>query len=137
MNLAIRMVLGLDSRSSMTDGLRSLNWPNMDNLWRLEQITALRRVILTRTPDIIMEILTRYSNRRYMVRADGLRSSWWPRNVHGENAFVHTSVEVYNLLRVGQRAWYDDREHRDMTKSEVRNALKCDLINHFGNDNLH
>ena len=47
MNHAVRMVLQTDSRSSITDGLSYLNWLNMDNLWRLEQITALRRIITT------------------------------------------------------------------------------------------
>ena len=43
MNQAVRMVLNLDSRVSMNDSLRNLNWPNLDNLWHLEQITALSR----------------------------------------------------------------------------------------------
>ena len=137
MNQAIRLVLDLDTRDSMTDGLRTLQWPNMDNLWRLEQITALTRVVKTRVPDIIHEIITRASNRRYYIRADGLRSSWWPHNVHGERAFVNKAVEVYNDLRVGQRTWFDDRERRLMTKSEVRQTLKLELFHHFGNENLH
>ena len=99
--------------------------------------TALMRILKTNVPDLIFEILTRNSNRRYMIRADGLRSSWWPRNVHGENAFVHQSVEVYNMLRVGQRLWFNDRERRAMTKSEVRAELKHDLMAHYGNDNLY
>ena len=137
MNHAVRMVLNTDSRYSITLGLSVLEWPNMDNLWRLEQITALSRICSTKIPELIYEILTRRTHGRYMIRSDGLRSAWWPRNCHGENAFVNKSVEVYNQLRVAQRLWYNDRERRAMTKSEVRKELKRDLVLHFGNDNLY
>ena len=131
------MVLQTDSRSSITDGLSYLNWLNLDNLWRLEQITALRRIISTRVPDLVFSIVTGRTGGRYLIRQDGLRSSWWPKNCHGDNAFVNKSVEWYNALRVSQRVWFDDLERRAMTKTEVRNVLKKDLVNHYANDNLH
>ena len=136
-NTAIRMVLDMDSMDSISDGLATLGWLNMDNLWRLEQISALRRVCTDHVPMMIYEILTRHTQNRYLIRADGLRSSWWPRNTHGEHAFVHLAVDVYNALRVGQRSWFHTRENRMMTKSEVRRELSNDLISHFGNSNLY
>ena len=137
LNHAVRMILGTDARSSITDGLAYLDWLNMDNLWRLEQISAMRRIISTRVPESVFAIVTGRTGGRYMICSDGLRSSWWPRNCHGENAFVNLAVETYNDLRVSQRIWYNDVERRAMTKSEVRAVLKKDLVNHYQNANLH
>ena len=137
LNVAMRMILNLTSRDSMTEAMTTLGWLNADNLWRLEQVTALRRICSTHVPEIIHQILTKNTNRRYLIRSDGLQSSWWPRNTHGENAFVNTSVEVYNQLRIGQRAWFNTLERRMLTKSEVRNEIKGDLVKHYGNINLY
>ena len=108
-----------------------------DNLWRLEQITTVRRIIDTKVPEVIYGIITARTGGRYLVRSDGLRSSWWPRNSHGENAFVDRAVDVFNQLRVSQRIWFNDRENRAMTRSEVRKAILNDLIREFGNQNLY
>ena len=137
MNHAVRLVLGLDDRASISDGLQTLDWLNLDNLWRLEMVTALMRVRTSKVPAIITDILTKHTSNRYLIRADGLRSSWWPRNTYGELAFVHQAVDAYNQLRVGQRTWFHDRERRLMTKTEVRQELKKDLIRHYGNLNRH
>ena len=137
LNHAIRMVMGTDARASMTDGMAYLDWLNLDNMWRLEMITAMRRIISTKIPEDVYSIVTGRTGGRYLIRADGLRSSWWPRNCHGENAFVNLAVETFNDLRVSQRIWYNDLERRAMTKSEVRAVLKRDLVNHYQNANLH
>ena len=121
----------------MTEAMSTLGWLNADNLWRLEQVTALRRICSTHVPEIIHQILTKNTNRRYLIRSDGLQSSWWPRNTQGENAFVNTSIEVYNQLRIGQQAWFNTLERRMLTKSEVRNEIKGDLVKHYGNINLY
>ena len=137
MNHAVRMVLQTDMRSSITMGLSYLSWLNMDNLWRLEQISAMRRIVSTRIPATVYSIVTGRSGGRYMIREDGLRSSWRPRNCHGDNAFVNRSVEWYNALRISQRIWFDDVQRRAMTKTEVRDVLKKDLVDYYANDNLH
>ena len=137
MNHAIRMVLQKDNRYSITEGLSVLEWANMDNLWRLEMITATRRILETRIPDTIYSIFTGRTGGRYLIRSDGVRSSWWPRNTHGDNAFVNRSVEVFNEMRIAQRVWMHDRENRALTKSEVRNTIKHELIRQYGNENLY
>ena len=137
MNHAVRMVLEVDSRYSITSGLISLDWLKMDNLWRLEQIMAMKRICQDKIPELLWEIIVRRTQGRYMIRSDGLRSSWWPRNTHGEHAFIHQAVEHYNLLRIGQRHWYSDLDRRMMTKSEVRKEISRDLAMEFGNENLH
>ena len=136
MNTAIRMILETDNRYSITDGLALLEWPNMDNLWRLEQINVMRRITQTQIPTSVYSIITGRTQGRYLIRADGIRSTWRPHNTHCEHAFIHKAVEVYNDLRVTQRLWFNDKENRAMSKSEVRSVLKLDLIAHFGNANI-
>ena len=72
-----------------------------------------------------------------MVRADGLRTGWWPLNAHGENAFINLAVKVFNEQRIPQRIWFNDRANRVMTSSEIRETIKNDLIRFYGNDNLN
>ena len=136
MNQAVRMLLNCDMSKSMTEGLKEVGWLNMDNLWRLEQIAAMRRICSTQIPEVIFRILTSQTHHRYMVRADGLRSGWWPLNAHGENAFVNLAVKVFNEQRIPQRIWFNDRANRVMTSSEIRETIKNDLIRFYGNENL-
>ena len=137
LNNAVRMLLGGNDRMSITDGLQRLGWLNMDNIWRLEQVLAMRRICSTQIPELMFNIITAATNHRYMVRADGIRSSWWPRNSHGENAFMNLAMKTFNELRVPQRCFFNTLENRNMTKSEIRSELKHDLIVKYGNDNLH
>ena len=75
MNTAIRMILETDNRYSITDGLALLEWPNMDNLWRLEQINVMRRITQTQIPTSVYSIITGRTQGRYLIRADGIRST--------------------------------------------------------------
>ena len=109
MNKGIRLITQQPEMSSITEQLEIVNWPNMDNLWRLESI---------------------------MVRDDGLRIDWWPKNCHGYNAFMYTSSELYNELRVSQSSWFDTVKNRDMTRKEVSQCLLSQLIQKHGNTNL-
>ena len=119
----------------MTDGLASLGWLNMTNLWRLEQIYSLWRVFSQKNSELILGIVTSASNHRYMVRADGIRTSWWPRNGYGEAAFVNQALLTFNDMRIGQRTWINWRGDR-MTKKEIRDEVKYDLSRTYPNDNI-
>ena len=123
MNKAIRMLIPGGKSQSMTEGLSALGWLNMTNLWRLEQIFALWRVFSTGNLDLIYDIVTRVSNYRYLVRADGLKADWWPRNGYGEAAFLYQSLKWLNELRIGLKTWSDDRG-RKFTKKQIQDEVK-------------
>ena len=135
MNCAIRMLVPGGRGQSMTDGLASLGWLNMTNLWRMEQIYALWRVFARKNSDLIFRIITSATNHRYMVRSDGIKSSWWPRNGYGEAAFVHQSLQTFNDLRIGQKTWVNWRGDQ-MTKKEIRDEIKYMLRTSYDNSNL-
>ena len=103
--------------------------------------TGLTMVIMTRGGMFLLvlftSVLANEHDHRYEVRADGLRSAWWPKNTHGEHAFMHQAMQVFNEQRVAQRLWFNTRENRQMTRSEVRSVLKHDLMATHGNKNLN
>ena len=136
MNSALRMLTGGTRYSRIEDMLRTADWANLDNLWKLEQVMALRRLCETRNSDLLFGFLTRRTNQRYEIRQDGYRLDWTPRSGHGLNAFLWTAVKEANLLRVPQRAWYNTLEGRKMTSSEIRLEIKHDLIKMYGNTNI-
>ena len=109
MNNAVRMLL---------EGLKKLDWLN--NTWRLEQVLAMRRICSTRIPEMIFDIITAATYHCYLVRADGVRSSWWPRNSHSENALRNLAMKIFNELRVPQRCFFNNVEFQNMNKSEIR-----------------
>ena len=83
------------------------------------------------------EVIVSQTNHRYMIRQDGLKTGWRPKNNYGLNAFMYTAVQYFNEMRVGQRLWYNDRENRAMTRQEIRSEIKKDLMYKYGNENLH
>ena len=136
MNKGIRLITQQPEMSSITEQLEIVNWPNMDNLWRLESIMALKRLIEKKYSDTMYSIVVGRTRHRYMVRDDGLRIDWWPKNCHGYNAFMYTASELYNEHRVSQSSWFDTVKNRDMTRKEVRQCLLSQLIQKHGNANL-
>ena len=136
MNSALRLLTGGTRYTRIEDMLTQASWLNLDNLWRLESLMSLRRLCESRNSDLMFEVLTRATNHRYMVRQDGLKLGWNPRNSHGHNAFIWTAVKEANVLRMPQRTWYDDRKGMKMTNSQIRSTLKSELIDLYGNDNL-
>lgn len=137
MNTAVRLICGGDRRMSISDALDRLEWANMDNTWRLEQVMALRRLCESKNSALMYEVIVSQTNHRYMIRQDGLKTGWRPKNNYGLNAFMYTAVQYFNEMRVGQRLWYNDRENRAMTRQEIRSEIKKDLMYKYGNENLH
>ena len=137
MNQAIRMLLNCNITKSMSKGLKEVEWLNMDNLWRLEQNAAMKRICSTQILEVLIRIITSQTNHGYMVRADGLRTGWWPLNSHGENAFINLGVKVFNEQRIPQRIWFNDRDNWEMTSSDIRSVIKNNLIRTYGNNNLN
>ena len=137
LNHAVRMVLEAGPRSSITDGLKSLKWLNMDNNWRLEQAMSIWRLVENRNSPILWDVIMRANNRVYIVRQDGVRFDWWPKTCHGTNAFMWNAMKLFNELRIPQSSWYNTVMNRKMTKKEIRDEVKLRILDNFPNENMY
>ena len=97
---------------------------------------ALKRLINLKYSPMMYDFLVRRTKHRYMVRDDGLRVDWWPKNTHGFNAFLYTASQEYNNMRVAQSSWFNTVKNRDMTNKEIRRSLQTQLIERYGNENI-
>ena len=136
MNKGLRLITQQPEMSPIAEQLALVGWPNMDNLWKLESIMALKRLINLKYSPMMYDFLVRRTKHKYMVRDDGLRVDWWPKNTHGFNAFLYTASQEYNNMRVAQSSWFNTVKNRDMTNKEICQSLLTQLIERYGNGNI-
>ena len=130
LNNSLRMLSGGNKRTHVDDMLRSEGWLSMTNLYRLQLIMSMRRVISTRNPFLIFYHLFGVGKSQvYTLRNRGLELQWNPLLESARSCFLYAATQEMNLLHISQQLWPTDdpREIRDMIKSQV--------INHHGNYN--
>ena len=130
-NSAARLVLKRGPRSSATEMLRDLSWLNVRNLYFLESVCWLDRVIATKSAPYTFETILRGSQKKqklHNTRDSSIVIDFDYKSKYARQTFVYNAVQTINSLKLQRRTVPLNTDYREF----VKNAITAQL----GNGNL-
>ena len=130
-NSAARIVLGRGPRSSATEMMHDLDWLNVRNLYILEAVCSLNRIITTRSASYAFDII--YSGHRkkqnaYNTRDSSIHLDLDYKSKFTRQSFLWNATYSLNSLELGKKIVPAGAEYRKHIRSEI--------LKKFTNENL-
>ena len=121
-NCAARIVLNRGPRASASYMLYELKWLNVHNLYRLECICWLKRIISSKSAPYTLNALLEGSKRKqksYNTRDCSLQIGLNHSSRYVRQSFIYNAVNEMNLLKLPGRLYPEETEYRQFVKEEI------------------
>ena len=105
--------------------MRTLEWLNLDNLYRECQVMSLYRLMKSGHGHYTY-MMFNLETRMYRVRKPTLRLTWTWKNEPGRTCFIQQSVRTWNDIDIGSQKFDDVK----LLKLWLKNKLKTYYSNH-------
>ena len=121
-NTSARIVLGRGLRTSATQMLSDLNWLNVRNLFFLESICSLNRIISTKSAVYTFQTIlngSRSKQQVYNTRDNSLQLDLDYRSKYIKQSFVFNAIQAINDLNLHKKLVPVNVPYRKFVKDEI------------------
>ena len=130
-NSAARIVLKRGPRESATEMLTKLSWLNVRNLYFLESVCWLGRVISSRSADFTFTTILNGAKKKqkfHNTRDSSIVLDLDYKSRFIKQTFVYNAVQTMNTLRLQRRIVPCNMEYRDYVKDVIlKNFHNCNI----------